>query len=132
MSEDEILFEIRGHAGLVTLNRPKALNALTHGMVTALAEKLEEWREQWPLSDAQRYVAEQFTVHGMIVPPSLVRRNIPIKKRFGEGEYAWLKRKAVNERFAFTKALYEFHGQEYPDEYPKVEEAFQEPGSDSS
>lgn len=46
MSEDEILFEIRGHAGLVTLNRPKALNALTHGMVTALAEKLEEWREE--------------------------------------------------------------------------------------
>ena len=67
----------------------------------------------------------------MIVPPSLVRRNIPIKKRFGEGEYSWLKRKAVNERFAFTKALYEFHGREYPAEYPEVEEAFQEPGSDS-
>jgi enoyl-CoA hydratase len=44
MSEDEILFEIRGHAGLVTLNRPKALNALTHGMVLALAAKLDEWR----------------------------------------------------------------------------------------
>ena len=40
------------------------------------------------------------------------------------------KRKALNERFAFTKALYEFHGREYPAEYPEVEEAFQEPDSD--
>jgi enoyl-CoA hydratase/carnithine racemase len=39
----EILFEKRGALGLVTLNRPKALNALTHGMVLALHTKLREW-----------------------------------------------------------------------------------------
>jgi enoyl-CoA hydratase len=39
----EILFERRGSAGLVTLNRPAALNAVTHGMVRALAAKLDEW-----------------------------------------------------------------------------------------
>jgi enoyl-CoA hydratase len=34
MSEEaEILFEERGCAGLVTLNRPKALNALTLAMI---------------------------------------------------------------------------------------------------
>jgi enoyl-CoA hydratase len=43
MSEAEILFERRGAAGLVTLNRPRALNAVTHGMVRALADKLLEW-----------------------------------------------------------------------------------------
>ena len=42
-STDEILFERRGAAGLVTLNRPKALNAVTHGMVRALAAQLEQW-----------------------------------------------------------------------------------------
>lgn len=42
MSED-ILFERRGAAGIVTLNRPKALNALTHGMVRALAHQLDRW-----------------------------------------------------------------------------------------
>ena len=73
----------------------------------------------------------RYTVDGMIVPPSVVRQNIPIKKRFGEGEYEWAKRKAANERWAFTKALYEFHGQEYPAEYPEVEDAFQEPDSGS-
>ena len=39
----DILFERRGAAGVVTLNRPHALNAVTHGMVHALAAKLNEW-----------------------------------------------------------------------------------------
>src|SRR5256714_4218476 len=39
----EILFERRGAAGVVTLNRPKALNAVTHAMVRALARQLETW-----------------------------------------------------------------------------------------
>lgn len=39
----EILFEQNGTAGIVTLNRPKAMNAVTHGMVRALADKLNEW-----------------------------------------------------------------------------------------
>jgi enoyl-CoA hydratase len=40
---DDILFERRGSAGIVILNRPKALNAITHHMVRALAAKLHEW-----------------------------------------------------------------------------------------
>src|SRR3954462_5583849 len=43
MAEAELLCERRGPAGLVTLNRPQALNALTHGMVLALSRALEEW-----------------------------------------------------------------------------------------
>lgn len=39
----EILFERRGAAGLITLNRPMALNAVTHGMVKALRAQLEAW-----------------------------------------------------------------------------------------
>ena len=45
MSEDEILFERRGAAGIVTLNRPKALNAVTHGMVVALRTQLDRWAD---------------------------------------------------------------------------------------
>ena len=44
-STPEILFERRGAAGLVTLNRPQALNAVTHAMVRELAKKLAEWAE---------------------------------------------------------------------------------------
>jgi enoyl-CoA hydratase len=42
-TEPEILFERRGAAGVITLNRPKALNAVTHGMVEALADRLAQW-----------------------------------------------------------------------------------------
>ena len=41
--EPEIIFDRRGAAGIVILNRPKALNAVTHGMVRALAAQLEAW-----------------------------------------------------------------------------------------
>ena len=40
----EILFERRGAAGIVILNRPKALNAVTHDMVRALVRQLAEWQ----------------------------------------------------------------------------------------
>src|SRR6516162_3566705 len=40
---DEILFERRGAAGLITLNRPQALNAVTHDMVRALRAQLAAW-----------------------------------------------------------------------------------------
>jgi enoyl-CoA hydratase len=39
----DILFERRGAAGLVTLNRPQALNAVSLGMVRALTRQLAEW-----------------------------------------------------------------------------------------
>jgi enoyl-CoA hydratase len=39
----EILFERRGAAGIVILNRPQALNAVTLGMVGALTRRLEQW-----------------------------------------------------------------------------------------
>jgi len=45
MAEPEILFERLGHAGLITLNRPAALNALSHAMVRALAGALAGWQD---------------------------------------------------------------------------------------
>jgi enoyl-CoA hydratase len=38
-----VLFERRGAAGIITLNRPEALNAVTFGMVGALSRQLTEW-----------------------------------------------------------------------------------------
>ncbi len=42
-TEPEILFSRLGRAGIITLNRPKALNALTHNMVRAMHPQLREW-----------------------------------------------------------------------------------------
>lgn len=41
--EPEVVFETRGALGLITLNRPKALNALTLGMVREIHPQLEAW-----------------------------------------------------------------------------------------
>jgi enoyl-CoA hydratase/carnithine racemase len=40
---DEILTRVEGSVGVVTLNRPKAINSLTHTMVTVLDRVLTEW-----------------------------------------------------------------------------------------
>jgi enoyl-CoA hydratase len=41
--EPEIVSERRGALGLIILNRPRAINALTHGMVGAIAGLLDRW-----------------------------------------------------------------------------------------
>lgn len=43
---DEILFNTEGRLGLVTLNREKALNALTFGMIEALGTHYEIWANE--------------------------------------------------------------------------------------
>ena len=42
----DILFARRGAAGVITLNRPQALNAVTHEMVRALHAQLEAWARE--------------------------------------------------------------------------------------
>ncbi len=41
----DILFEIRGRAGFVTLNQPASLNALNREMCTAFHRQLKAWRD---------------------------------------------------------------------------------------
>ncbi len=43
--EPVVLTERRGRLGLLTLNRPRAINALSHDMVRIIAETLEKWRD---------------------------------------------------------------------------------------
>jgi enoyl-CoA hydratase len=45
VSDPHIQSEKRGCLGLLTLDRPQALNALTHGMVRAVTARLTEWAE---------------------------------------------------------------------------------------
>ncbi|MGD9925178.1 MAG: enoyl-CoA hydratase/isomerase family protein, partial [Pseudorhodoplanes sp.] len=41
--DEDIICEIRGSAGVVVLNRPKALNALSLGTIRVLARALDAW-----------------------------------------------------------------------------------------
>lgn len=42
---DEILARVDGRVGLLILNRPKAINSLTHGMVRAMDSTLASWAD---------------------------------------------------------------------------------------
>ena len=50
MSEPEVLVERRGCAGFITLNRPKALNALNLGMVRMIAAALDDFEDDGRIS----------------------------------------------------------------------------------
>ncbi|MEE2033775.1 enoyl-CoA hydratase/isomerase family protein [Rhodococcus chondri] len=41
--EPEVLIDVSGGLGRITLNRPKAINALNHSMVQAMADALSAW-----------------------------------------------------------------------------------------
>ncbi|MET0240572.1 MAG: enoyl-CoA hydratase/isomerase family protein [Sphingobium sp.] len=40
---DEVVFRIEGKAGIISLNKPKTIHALTHGMVLAMIDVLVPW-----------------------------------------------------------------------------------------
>ena len=43
---NEVLIEVKGRAGLVTLNRPRTLNVLSLGMIRDITAALLAWREE--------------------------------------------------------------------------------------
>ena len=45
MAESDILFEVKDGLGVITLNRPKALNALTHGMILEIEKVIPQWEK---------------------------------------------------------------------------------------
>ena len=45
MSEAEVLFRVENGLGIMTLNRPKALNSLTMGMIREMERVIPEWEK---------------------------------------------------------------------------------------
>uniref|UniRef100_T1IT89 3-hydroxyisobutyryl-CoA hydrolase, mitochondrial n=1 Tax=Strigamia maritima TaxID=126957 RepID=T1IT89_STRMM len=45
-SNQDVIFEIKGKAGIVTLNRPKAFNAITQSMTKNIYLQIKEWESQ--------------------------------------------------------------------------------------
>lgn len=88
MAEPEIRFERQGHAGIATLSRPGALNALSHGMVSALATRLAAWRDDPAVHVViVRGEGRAFCAGGDIRAVCEAGRGAPEQKAFFHDEY---------------------------------------------
>lgn len=86
--EPEIRFDREGHAAIVTLCRPTALNALSHGMVTALAEALADWeRDPAVRLVIVRAEGRAFCAGGDIRAVYEAGRGSPTQRDFFRSEY---------------------------------------------
>lgn len=90
MTDPQVLFEVAGYAGVITLNRPQALNALTMSM----AEEMSATLRRWAVDDAVRHVVicasggKAFCAGGDIrALYDWGRANDPTFFRFFRGEY---------------------------------------------
>lgn len=90
---DEILFEKlpgkAGNLGVVTLNRPKALNALTHAMIQALSDRLEVWLEDETVKAVlvQSAAEKAFCAGGDILYVYENKNKIHLAEAFFKDEY---------------------------------------------
>ena len=62
-----VLFEVKNDVGLITLNRPKALNALNLPMIKAMYPTLKEWEKSLKLVMIQGNGGKSFCAGGDIV-----------------------------------------------------------------
>lgn len=102
---DEVEFVHEGVLGRIVLNRPRALNALTLGMVTAVDEQLQRWADD----DAVRTVSiEGAGERGLCAGGDVVavRRAVLAGE---EGQEFFVTEYAMNSRFAsFPKPVVAF------------------------
>ena len=75
--ESEVLFERRGAAGIITLNRPKALNALTHGMCLAMKTQLDVWAKDVAIKTV---IVRDLRVHQILEGTNEIMRLIVSRK----------------------------------------------------
>ncbi|MFN3232125.1 MAG: enoyl-CoA hydratase/isomerase family protein [Alphaproteobacteria bacterium] len=107
MSEEpEVLFEKRGGVGLITLNRPKALNALNQPMVLDIHPKMIEW-------------ADDDEVQAVVIQAAGDRAFC------AGGDILWLRNNGLNDRPTALSFFWdEYRLNRYIKNYPKPYIAF--------
>lgn len=85
---DDIRFERIGALGLVSLTRPQALNALTHGMIRALTAALQAWESDSQVAAvAIRGEGRAFSAGGDILAVYRARERGEVPYEFFADEY---------------------------------------------
>ncbi|MCJ9429730.1 enoyl-CoA hydratase/isomerase family protein [Kordiimonas marina] len=99
MTDAEVLFETKGNIGLITLNRPGALNSLTHGMCVAIKRQLDDWAK---LPSVQAVVVVGAGEKAFCAGGDVVR----VAKSYKEGTGEW--RDFFHDEYLMNIAIDEF------------------------
>lgn len=82
-----VLFEVKNNVGLITLNRPKALNALNLPMSQAIYSQLKEWENSLNLVIIEGSGEKAFCAGGDIRTITSLPKGSPIQGEFFYKEY---------------------------------------------
>lgn len=88
--DDDVLFEIKNGVGVITLNRPKALNALNMSMVVKIIPKLKEYESLVRMVIVQGAGGKAFCAGGdvkSITEKGAGTESLEIGTRFFRNEY---------------------------------------------
>jgi enoyl-CoA hydratase len=98
VEDAEVIVEERGRLGLLTLNRPNAINALTHTMVTLILAALDRWVEDEAIMTVAVVGAGE---RGLCAGGDVVGLYRDVTERDGMGAAAfWRDEYAMNARIA--------------------------------
>ncbi|KAF0766922.1 3-hydroxyisobutyryl-CoA hydrolase, mitochondrial [Aphis craccivora] len=88
---DDVLFEVKNDVGIITLNRPKALNALNLSMVAKIRPKLKEYESQVRMVIVQGAGGKAFCAGGdvkSIVEKGVGAASLDLGANFFRNEYS--------------------------------------------
>ena len=86
-AQDEVLFQVKNNVGLITLNRPKALNALNLSMVKTIYAQLKEWEKSLNLVMMDGSGGKAFCAGGDIRTITSLPKGSPTQGEFFYKEY---------------------------------------------
>ena len=86
-TSNEVLFQVKNNVGLITLNRPKALNALNLNMGKAIYAQLKEWEKSLNLVLIEGSGGKAFCAGGDIRTITDLPKGSPIQGEFFYKEY---------------------------------------------
>ncbi|KAF0311332.1 3-hydroxyisobutyryl-CoA hydrolase, mitochondrial [Amphibalanus amphitrite] len=87
-ASDEVLFEVKNRVGIITMNRPKQLNALNLNMIRQIHPKLKEWESQLDVVMIRGAGGKAFCAGGDVVSITKAgRAGDPLAGDFFRAEY---------------------------------------------
>lgn len=96
MTEAEVLFDKRDGVGHITLNRPKAINALNHPMAQAILDTLREWSDD---DEVRTVVLTGAGERGLCAGGDIVAIHTDAKNTVANGDSAYTGTESPSGRF---------------------------------